>query len=114
MRGKHNDTFNHQIFDVREGKGYNEFLFFERIDMNFNRIHSLPQPSGDHPPATKKYVDDNALLLSGGNMKGNVDMTGNRIYSLPLPTGSKQPATKEYTAKYFLRRTGNETTNYNC
>ena len=38
MRGKHNDTFNHEIFDLREGKGYDEFLFFENINMNDNRI----------------------------------------------------------------------------
>ena len=53
-------------------------------------------------------------MLSGGNMKGNIDMTGNIIYSLQLHTGPQQPATKEYTEKYFLRRTGNETTNYNA
>ena len=47
-------------------------------------------------------------------MKGNIDMAGNRIFSLPLPTGSQQPATKEYIEKYFLRRTGNEITNYNA
>ena len=115
LRGKHDDTFNHDIFDLREGQGYNDqFLFFEDINMNDNRIYGLPLPTGPQQPTTKEYVDDNALLLSGGNMKGNIDMSGNRIYSLPLPTGSQQPATKEYTEKYFLRRTGNETTNYNA
>ena len=114
-RGKHDDTFNHDIFDLREGQGYNDqFLFFEDINMNDNRIYGLPQPTGPQQPATKKYVDDNALPLSGGNMTGNIDMRGNRIYSLPFPTGSQQPATKEYTEKYFLRKTGNETTDYNA
>ena len=115
MRGKHDDTFNHDIFDLREGQGNNDqFIFFEDINVNDNRIYSLPLPTGPQQPATKKCVDGNALLLSGGKMKGNIDMSGNRIYSLPIPTGSQQPATKEYTEKYFLRRTGNETTNYNA
>ena len=114
LKGKHDDTFNHDIFDIREGQGYNDqFLFFEDINMNDNRIYGLPLPTGPQQPATKKYVDDNALPLSGGDMKGNINMSGNRIYSLPTPTGSQQPATKEYTEKYFLRKTGNETTDYN-
>ena len=54
MRGKHNDTFNHEIFDLRERKGYDEFLFFENINMNDNRIYGLPNPTGSQQPATKK------------------------------------------------------------
>ena len=114
LRGKHTNTFDHQLFDVKESEYDNEFLFFEDIKMNDNRIYGLPQPTGPQQPATKKYVDDNALPLSGGTMKGGFSMSGNRIYSLPLPTGSQQPATKEYTEKYFLRKTGNETTDYNA
>ena len=114
LRGKHTNTFDHQLFDVKETESVNTFLFFEDIKMNYNRIYGLPQPTGPQQPATKKYVDDNALLLSGGNMTGNIIMQGNRIHSLPIPTGLQQPATKEYTEKYFLRRTGNETTDYNA
>ena len=115
LRGKHTNTFDHQLFDVKESEYDNEFVFFEDIKMNDNRIYSLPQPTGPQQPATKKYVDDNALPLSGGvSMKGGFSMSGNRIYSLPIPTGSQQPATKEYTEKYFLRRTGNETTDCNA
>ena len=114
LRGKHTNTFDHQLFDVKETESVNTFLFFEDIKMNDNRIYGLPQPTGPQQPATKKYVDDNALTLSGGNMTGNIIMQGNRIYSLPIPTGLQQPATKEYTEKYFLRRIGNETTDYNA
>ena len=114
LRGKHTNTFDHQLFDVKETESGNAFLFFENIKMNDNQIFGLPQPTGPQQPATKKYVDDNALLLSGGNMTGNIVMQGNRIYSLPIPTGLQQPATKEYTEKYFLRRTGNETTDCNA
>ena len=111
LRGKHTNTFDHPLFDVKETESGNAFLFFEDIKMNDNQIFGLPQPTGPQQPATKKYVDDNALLLSGGNMTGNIVMQGN---SLPIPTGLQQPATKEYTEKYFLRRTGNETTDYNA
>ena len=114
LRGKHTNTFDHQLFDVKETESGNAFLFFENIKMNDNQIFGLPQPTGPQQPATKKYIDDNALLLSGGNMTGNIVMQGNRIYSLPIPTGLQQPATKEYTEKYFLRKTGNETTDYNA
>ena len=115
LKGKHDDTLNHDIFDIREGQGSNDqFLFFEDINMNDNRIYGLPLPTGLQQPATKKYVDDNALPLSGGTMKGSFSMSGNRIYNLPIPTGSQQPPTKEYTEIFFLRKTGNETTDYNA
>ena len=54
MRGKHNDTFNHEIFDLREGKGCDEFLIFENINMNDNRIYGLPNPTGSQQPTTTK------------------------------------------------------------
>ena len=114
LRGKHTNTFDHQLFDVKETESGNAFLFFENIKMNDNRIFGLPQPTGPQQPATKQYVDGNALLQSGGNMTGSFSMQGNRIYSLPIPTGSQQPATKEYTEKYFLQKIGNETTDYNA
>ena len=113
LRGKHNNTFDHQLFDVKESEYDNEFLFFENIRMNDNRIYGLPLPTGPQQPATKECVDDNALSLSGGTMKGGFSMSGNRIYSLPIPTGPQQPATKEYTEKYFLQKIGNETSDYN-
>ena len=79
LKGKHNNTFDHQLFDVKESEYDTEFLFFEDLHLN----------------------NDNGLMLSGDNRKGNIDMSGNRIYSLQLPTGPQQPATKEYTEKYF-------------
>ena len=114
LRGKHTNTFDHQLFDVKETESGNAFLFFENIKMNDNRIFGLPQPTGPQQPATKKYVDDNALLLSGGDMTGSFSMQGNRIYSLPIPTGSQQPATKEYTKKSFIRKISNESKDYNA
>ena len=104
LRGKHNNTFDHQLFDVKESEYDNEFLFFEDLHLNNNKITNLAEPKKDGDAITKKYLNDNALRLSGGNMKGNIDMSGNRIYSLPLPTGPQQPATKEYTEKYFFTK----------
>ena len=104
LRGKHNNTFDRQLFDVKESQYDNQFLFFEDINMNDNRIYGLPLPIGPQQPATKKYVDDNALPLSGGSMKGSFSMSGNRIYNLPIPTGSQQPATKEYTENFFFTK----------
>ena len=54
LKGKHDDTFNHDIFDLREGQGSNDqFHFFEDINMNDNRIYGLPLPTGPQQPATK-------------------------------------------------------------
>ena len=58
----------------REGRGYNDFLFFENISMNDSRIYDLPQPTGPQQPATKKYVDDN--LTSFMKLDGSRAMTG--------------------------------------
>ena len=102
LRGKNNDTFNHLLFDVIESKYGGEFLFFEDLNLSNNKIINLGSPKKDGDAITKKYLNDNALMLSGGNMKGNIDMSGNRIFSLQLPTGPQQPATKEYTEKYFF------------
>ena len=77
------------------------------LQMGSKRITNLADPSENTDAVHKKY-------LNGGTMKGGFIMSGNRIYSLPLPTGSQQPATKEYTEKYCLRKTGNETTDYNA
>ena len=104
IRGKNNNTFDHQLFDVKESQYDNEFLFFEDINMNNNRIYSLPLPTGSGQPATKGYVDNKALPIKGGFMLGNIDMIGSRVFSLPMLTGSQQPATKEYTEKYFFMK----------
>ena len=38
LRGKHNDTFNHLLFDVKESEYGREFLFFEDLNLNNNKI----------------------------------------------------------------------------
>ena len=123
MRAKHNDPFNHEIYDVREGRGYNDFLFFENISMNDSRIYDLPQPTGPQQPATKKYVDDN--LTSFIKLDGSRAMTGNlkmdKKYIEDLETSNDVPITdlvnyrkdayraanKEYLRQNFLKKDEN-------
>ena len=100
MRGKHNDTFNHDIYDVREGRGYNDFLFFENISMNDCRIYDLPQPTGPQQPATKKYVDDNLTsfmkLDVSHAMTGNLQMGSKKITVLADPSDNTDAVNKKY------------------
>ena len=117
LRGKHNDTFNHLLFDVKESEYDNEFLFFEDLHLNNSKITNLGSPQKDGDAITKKYFERNSVLsqrILGNTLRGNLDMDGNSIFDLPNPTGPSQPATKEYTEKYFLRKTGNESTDYNA
>lgn len=46
--------------------------------------------------AIEKYIKNNALLLAGGIMRGNIDMDGNRISYLPAPVNDSDAATKEF------------------
>ena len=117
LRGKHTNTFDHQLFDVKESEYDNEFLFFEDLHLNNNKITNLGSPQKDGDAITKKYFERNAVLSQrrvANTLRGDLDMDGNSIFDLPNPTGPCQPATKEYTEKYFLRKTGNETTDYNA
>ena len=44
LQGKHNSTFDHQLFDVKESEYDSEFLFFEDLDLNNNKITNLAEP----------------------------------------------------------------------
>ena len=107
LRGKHNDTFDHQLFDVKESDYGGEFLFFEDLNLNNNKITNVKDPVHDGDVLNKKYFKRNAVLLNGNNlMKSNIDMSGRRIYNLPNPIGANQPATKKYADNNFLRKDG--------
>ena len=107
LRGKHNDTFDHQLFDVKESDYGGEFLFFEDLNLNNNKITNVKDPVHDGDVVNKKYFKRNAVLLNGNNlMKSNIDMSGRRIYNLPNPIGANQPATKKYADNNFLRKDG--------
>ena len=62
LRGKHNNTFDHQLFDVKESQYDNEFLFFEDLHLNNNKITNLGSPKKDGGAITKKYFERNAVL----------------------------------------------------
>ena len=97
LRGKHNDTFNHLLFDVKEIEYGGEFLFFEDLNLNNNKITNLAGPEKDGDAITKKYFKNKAVLLNRDNlMKANIDMSNRRIYNLPTPIGPNQPATKSF------------------
>ena len=71
------------------------------VDMEGNKIFSLPKPEQDHEPATKKYVDNktkNLFIDENDNIAFglNVDMEGNQILGLPEPVQDHEPATKKY------------------
>ena len=96
LRGKHDDTFDHQLFDVKESDYGGEFLFFEDLHLNNNKITNVKDPVHDGDIVNKKYFKGNAVLLNGNNlMISNIDMSGRRIYNLPNPIGANQPATKK-------------------
>ena len=97
LRGKHNNTFNHLLFNVKETEYDDEFLFFEDLDLNNNKITNLAEPKDNGDAITKKYFENKAVLLNRDNsMKANIDMNGRRIFDLPNPTGPSQPATKSF------------------
>ena len=97
LRGKHNNTFNHLLFDVKESEYGGEFLFFEDLNLNNNKITNLAEPKKDGDAITKKYFENKAVLLNRDNsMKANIDINGRRILDLPTPTGRSQPTTKSF------------------
>ena len=110
LRGKYNNTFGHQLFDVKESDYLNHLLFFEDLNLNDNKITNVKDPVHDGDVVNKKYFKTNAVLLNGNNlMKSNIDMSGRRIYNLPNPIGPNQPATKSFVENKindYLKRDG--------
>lgn len=52
--------------------------------------------------AIEKYIKNNALLLTGGIMRGTIDMDGNRISYLPTPVNDSDAATKAFVENVAL------------
>ena len=73
------------------------FLFFEGLNLNNNKIINLAEPKDNGDAITKKYFENKAVLLNSDNlMKANIDMSGTIIFNLPNPTGPNQPSTKSF------------------
>ena len=69
------------------------------IDMSYQILKNLPNPTGDFQAARKKYVDDKTVTKldhSGGSMLGDIDMNANSITNLAYPTNQADAATKQY------------------
>ena len=69
------------------------------INMNYQILKNLPNPTADFQAARKKYVDDKTAVKmdhSGGQMLGDIDMNANKIMNLAFPVNSADAATKQY------------------
>ena len=79
----------------------NDNIAFGRaVDMENNKIFSLPKPTQDNEPATKKYVDDlqTQHVDKKGNIKfgRNINVGNNRIFALKDPKKDYEAANKKY------------------
>ena len=128
LRGKHNDTFDHRLFDVKESDYLNHLLFFEDFDLNKNKITNLGGPVRDSDAVNKGYVDGKVVnvdltgyLKRDGslNTTGNLKMDKNYIENLETPNDvpitdlvnyrkdAYRAANKEYLRQNFLKKDEN-------
>ena len=128
LRGKHNDTFDHRLFDAKESDYLNHLLFFEDFNLNKNRITNLGGPVRDDDAVNKGYVDRkvvNVDLTGYLRRDGSLNITGNlkmdKKYIKDLETPNDVPITdlanyrkdayraanKEYLHQNFLKRDEN-------
>ena len=128
LRGKHNNTFDHQLFDVKESDYLNHLLFFEDFNLNKNRITNLGGPVRDDDAVNKGYVgrkvvsvDLTGYLRRDGslNMTGNLKMDKKYIEDLETPydvpitdlvnyrKDAYRAANKEYLRQNFLKKDEN-------
>ena len=129
LRGKHNDTFDHRLFDAKESDYLNHLLFFEDLNLNNNnKITNLGGPVRDDDAVNKGYVDGKVVnvdltgyLKRDGslNMTGNLKMDKNYIEDLEKPNDvpitdlvnyrkdAYRAANKEYLRQNFLKKDEN-------
>ena len=80
LQGKHNDTYDHRLFDVKESEYGGEFLFFEGLNLNNNKIINLADPDQANEAVNKGYLDRkvaNVDLTTYLKRDGSQSMTGN-------------------------------------
>ena len=87
------------------------------IDMEGNKIFSLPEPEQDNEPATKKYVDDlqTQHIDKRGNVKfdRNINMNFHNIRNLGLPKDEADAVPRKFVQDVvkevspFLKKNGN-------
>lgn len=72
------------------------------VNMNNNKIFSLPTPTARDQPATKSYAGNNLLKTDGRTaMTGNLNFGSHRIIHVADPNGKGVAATKN-TPKIWL------------
>ena len=87
----------------------NDNIAFGRdVDMEGNKIFSLPEPDQDSDPATKKYVDDlqNQYIDKRGNIKfgRNINLDNKRIFALKDPKKDYEATNKKYVDESITKR----------
>ena len=86
------------------------------VDMEGNKIFSLPEPEQDHEPATKKYVDDlqTHYIDKRGNAKfeRNINVGNNRIFALKDPKKDYEATNKKYVDESITKRLQEEKDNF--
>ena len=86
------------------------------VDMEGNKIFSLPKPEQDHEPATKKYVDDlqTHYIDKRGNVRfdRNINVGNNRIFALKDPKKDYEATNKKYVDDTINKRLQEEKDNF--
>ena len=86
------------------------------VDMEGNKIFSLPKPEQDHEPATKKYVDDlqTQYIDKRGNVKfdRNINVGNNRIFAVKDPKKDYEATNKKYVDDTINKRLQEEKDNF--
>ena len=86
------------------------------VDMEGNKIFSLPKPEQDHEPATKKYVDDlqTHFIDKRGNVRfdRNINVGNNRIFALKDPKKDYEATNKKYVDDSITKRLQEEKDNF--
>ena len=96
VEGKVNLGFNSNIFNVPSTVG-DVTLYFEDINMNRRKIKNLGGPTDDRDAINKKYLEDVALTLDGGNvMTGDLRMGQKKIIGLGDPKGDGHATNRRY------------------
>ena len=94
----------------------NNIAFGLNVDMEGNKIFSLPEPEQDHEPATKKYVDDlqTHKIDKRGNVKfdRNINVGNNRIFALKDPKKDYEATNKKYVDDSITKRLQEEKDNF--
>ena len=86
------------------------------VDMEGNKIFSLPEPEQDNEPATKKYVDDlqTHYIDKRGNARfdRNINVGNNRIFALKDPKKDYEATNKKYVDDSITKRLQEEKDNF--